>query len=301
MLTGIHILMTYKCNLECDHCFLFSSPHAQGTMTLPQIRSILSEAREIAGMEWIYFEGGEPFLFYPSLLEGIRLAREMGFKVGIVTNAYGAVSDEDAAVWLQPLANLGIAYLSISDDSFHFGDENSPAKCALTAARRLGIPTGPICIDEPVVKSMPGQGVEKGAPVIGGGAMFRGRAVEKLTAGLPLRPCSELAICPHEELQSPSRVHVDAYGHVHLCQGLSMGNMWKRPLSELVGEYDVDSHPIAGPLNKGGPALLARQYDVKIEDAYVDECHLCYIARKLLVDRFPDYLAPRQVYGLENK
>lgn len=38
MLTGIHILMTYKCNLECDHCFLYSGPSAQGAMTLPQIR-----------------------------------------------------------------------------------------------------------------------------------------------------------------------------------------------------------------------------------------------------------------------
>ena len=96
MLTGIHILLTYKCNLECDHCFLYSGPNAVGTMTLAQIRSVLAESRKISGVEWIYFEGGEPFLFYPSLLEGIRLARGMGFKVGIVTNAYGAVSDADA-------------------------------------------------------------------------------------------------------------------------------------------------------------------------------------------------------------
>ena len=29
MLTGIHKLMTYKCNLESDHCFLYSSPDAK--------------------------------------------------------------------------------------------------------------------------------------------------------------------------------------------------------------------------------------------------------------------------------
>lgn len=302
MLTGIHILLTYKCNIECDHCFAYSGPDAEGTLTLPQIREVLNESRKIGSVEWIYFEGGEPFLFYPSMLEGVRLARDMGFQVGIVTNAYGAISEEDAELWFRPLAELGVADLSISDDSFHYGrEQDSPAKRALATARRLGIPTSPICIVKPFVEAMPGHGQDKGKPVIGGGAMFRGRAVEKLTAGLPRRPWQELTKCPHEDLESPSRVHVDKYGHVHVCQGLSMGNMWQRPLSVLVSEYQAERHPICGPLSKGGPALLARQYDVEHEEEYVEECHFCYLVRRALVDRFPEYLAPRQVYGLEEK
>lgn len=268
-------------------------------MTLPQIRSVLDESRKIAGMEWIFFEGGgEPFLFYPSLLEGVRFARDMGFKVGIVTNAYGAVSEDDAYVWLQPLADLGVSFLSISDDPFHYGEENSPAKHGLKAAQKLGIPTAPIHIQKPFAEAVPGQGMEKGAPVIGGGAMFRGRAVEELTAGLPCRSSSELVQCPYEDLRSPSRVHIDCYSHVQLCQGLSMGNMRRQKLSELAVEYDVDSHPICGPLVEGGPALLAKQYNVDLDGAYIDECHLCYLVRRKLVDTFPEYLAPRQVYGL---
>lgn len=301
MLTGIHILLTYKCTLECDHCFLYSGPNAHGTMTLPQIRCVLDESRKIGSVEWIYFEGGEPFLYYPSMLEGVRLAREMGFKVGIVTNAFGAISEADADVWFRPLADLGVNHLSISDDSFHYGEGDSPAKYGLAAARRFGISTAPICIQNPRIEGNSEQGLEKGKSVIGGGAMFRGRAVEKLTAGLPRRSCHKLITCPHEDLRSPSRVHVDCYGHVHLCQGLSMGNMWQRPLSTLALEYEADSHPICAPLIKGGPALLAKQFDVDIEDEYVDECHFCYLIRRALTNRLPSYLAPRQVYGLEEK
>ncbi len=146
---------------------------------------------------------------------------------------------------------------------------------------------------------MPGQGQDKGKPVIGGGAMFRGRAVEKLSEALPRRPWRELNRCPHEDLVAPSRVHVDPHGHVHVCQGISMGNMWQHPLSALAREYNADSHPICGPLAKGGPSLLAREYDVDHEEGYVDECHFCYLVRRALVDRWPEYLAPRQVYGLE--
>ncbi|MBN1685677.1 MAG: radical SAM protein [Spirochaetales bacterium] len=302
MLKGIHLLLTYKCNFECDHCFLYSSPRAEGTMTLPEIRKVLDDACHIDGVEMIFFEGGEPFLYYPSMLEGIRIARDMGFDVGIVTNAYGAISADDAQVWLRPLAELGIANLSISDDSFHYGDdEDNSAKRASKAARQLGIPTSTICIQKPFAESMPGEGQDKGTPVIGGGALFKGRAVEKLTAGLPRRPWYELTQCPHEDLESPSRVHVDHYGHVHICQGLSIGNMWKRRLSRLALEYDAGSHPICGPLADGGPAQLVRQYNLEHEDEYVDECHLCFLARRALIDRFPDYLAPRQVYGLADE
>jgi hypothetical protein len=301
MLTGIHILLTYRCNLECDHCFLYASPRAKGTMTLPQIRNVLDESKKIGSVEWIYFEGGEPFLFYPTMLEGIRIARRMGFKVGIVTNAYGAISEDDAEVWLRPLAELGIADLSISDDSFHYGEEDSPAKRALAAAGKLGIPTSTICIQKPFVEATPSKVQEKGRPVIGGGAMFRGRAVDKLTMGLPGKLWRELVQCPHEDLHSPSRVHVDPYGHVHVCQGLSIGNIWQRPLTVLALEYKAGSHPICGPLAEGGPALLARQYDVEHEKEYVDECHFCYLVRRALVDKYPEYLAPKQIYALKEK
>lgn len=53
-----------------------------------------------------------------------------------------------------------------------------------------------------------------------------------------------------------------------------------------------------GPLIRGGPAALAREYAVEHDAEYADECHFCYTVRKKLVDRFPDILAPRQVYGL---
>jgi hypothetical protein len=300
MLTGIHFLLTYMCNLRCDHCFLYSGPDAKGTFTLEQVRQVLDEATKIGTITSIFFEGGEPFLFYPLMLEGIKIARSMNFKTGIVTNAYYAISEKDVELWLNPLCKLGIANLSISDDSFHFEEkEDNPAKRLLSAAKRLDIPANSICIEQPSVETSKDKGDDKGAPVISGGAKLRGRAVEKLVEGLPKRNWEELKECPYEDLKDPKRVHVDSYGNVHLCQGLSMGNMWRIPLSTMVRDYDPASHPVCRPLIKGGPALLAKEYSVRHDVAYVDECHFCYLIRLSLLDKFPQYLAPRQVYGLD--
>ena len=297
-LTGLHLLLTYMCNAECDHCFLYCSPRLRGTFTTSQIREVLDEAVKIGTIKSIYFEGGEPFLFYPLMLEGIKMARERGFKVGIVTNSYFATSKEDIELWLKPLCELGIADFRTSNDPYHFENEaDNPAILTQKTAKKLGLPAAEIHIDKPSVDEKKVQG--KGEPVIGGGTMFRGRAVEKLTAGLPQKPWDEFTSCPYEDLESPARVHLDSYGNVHLCQGLNMGNMWETPLSEMVKNYDAGSHPICGPLVKGGPALLAREYNVKHEDQYVDACHFCYLVRLELLDKFPQYLTPKQVYGIE--
>jgi hypothetical protein len=300
MLTGIHFLLSYKCDSECDHCFVYSSPRAKGTFTLNQMKRVFNELPKIGTIEWVYFEGGEPFLFYPLMYEGIRVAHDMGFKTGIVTNAYWATSESDAELWLKPLHDLGVSYISISDDAFHCEDkEASAARHALNAAEGLGMSCGSICIDRPAVEECIDKDHAKGKPIIGGGAMFRGRAVEKLVEGLPRRPWQEFTECPHEDLRDPKRVHLDAYGNIHLCQGLSMGNMWDAPLSKIVTQYDADSHPICRPLVNGGPARLAKEYDVPHEAGYVDACHMCYLVRRALIDRFPQYLAPRSVYGLQ--
>jgi hypothetical protein len=173
-----------------------------------------------------------------------------------------------------------------------------PAKHALKAAENLGIPCGAISIDRPTVGEATDEEHARGEPVIVGGAVFRGRAVEKLTEGLPHRPCGNFTECPYEDLRNPRRVHLDHYGNIHLCQGLSMGNMWQEPLAEIVRHYDAELHPICGPLVNGGPALLASEYDGQHEDEYVDACHMCYLVRRSLLDRFPQYLGPRLVYGL---
>jgi MoaA/NifB/PqqE/SkfB family radical SAM enzyme len=312
MLTGIHFILSYTCNFECDHCFLHCSPRAKGTFTLDQVTRVLDDARKMGSMEWIFYEGGEPFLFYPLLNEGVRLASERGFKVGIVTNAYGATTPADAQLWLKPLADSGLSYLSVSNDAFHYGDEaatavaaavataaDTPAAIAHAAAKALGIDTSSIAIEPPRVEEQEMDAEGKGKPVIGGGAKFRGRAVDTLTAGLPLRPWRELGECPYEDLATPSRVHVDAFGHVHLCQGISMGNLWETPLSELMANYRPDAHPICGPLLEGGPAALAGSLGVTPAEGYVDECHFCYLCRRAALDRFAPHLGPRQVYGFE--
>ncbi|UCC45402.1 MAG: radical SAM protein [Candidatus Zixiibacteriota bacterium] len=300
MLTGVHFLLTYSCNFECDHCFLHCGPHAQGTFTLDQMRQVFDEIGKIDTVNEVYFEGGESFQYYPLLVEGVRIARSQNLRIGIVTNAYWATAEPDAELWLRPLVDLGIDDLSLSDDAFHQSEDVvNTAQVARRVAERMGFPTGTICITEPAVSRSPSGGSGKGKSVVGGDVVFRGRAVDKLVEGLPRRPWREFDECPHEDLQHLSRVHVDSYGHVHLCQGLSLGNMWQRPLSMLVKDYSHESHPVCAPLIRGGPAQLAQAYDFAVDAGYVDACHLCYEVRKSLVDQFPDHLCPRQVYGLE--
>lgn len=300
MLTGIHFILTYVCNFECDHCFLYCSPKSQGTFTISQVTKVLDEAEKIGSIKWIFFEGGEPFLFFPLLNEGIKRASSKGFKVGVVTNAYGANSEEDAKLWLKPLAESGVSFLNISNDAFHYGKEpENSATIASSVAMRLDIETSPICIEPPKVLQSSSKVEGKGHPVVGGGAMFRGRAVEKLSENLPLRPWNELRECPYEDLESPSRLHVDPYGNVQVCQGISIGNMWEMPLSEIVSNYRSDSHPICSPLIRGGPAELSKELGIQPEKGYIDECHFCYLARRKVIDKFPNCLAPKQVYGLD--
>jgi MoaA/NifB/PqqE/SkfB family radical SAM enzyme len=300
MLTGIHFLLTYNCNFECDHCFLFCGPSAEGTFTIGQLKVVHEELKKLKTIKMVYYEGGEAFLYYPLLIEGIKLSSDMGCSTGVVTNSYWALSDEDAKIWLKPLLDLGVSDVSVSNDAFHHGENiENPATRVLAALKHMKMSGGDICIEKPSIDLKKTQ--EKGEPVIGGGAMFRGRAVETLiTDELPKKHWEDFTECPHEDLTDPGRVHLDSYGNVHMCQGLSMGNMWKTPLNELVKNYNANMHPICGPLVKGGPAELVRAHQVDHEEGYIDACHLCYTTRLKLIDKFPEYLAPKQVYGLSS-
>ena len=292
-LSGLHILLTYQCTYECDHCFVWGSPRQTGTLTYEQIEQILNQAKE-AGVTSIYFEGGEPFLYYAILVKAVRRAADMGFEVGIVSNAYWANSVADAEEWLRPFVGR-LADLTVSSDLFHC-DEclGERPQNALVAAKWLNIPTGMISVAQPGAdaKQTHGQIEDEGA------VMFRGRAAKMLVETVPSQPWERFDSCPHEDLREPGRVHLDPLGNLHICQGVVIGNLFEKPLKQICEEYDADAHPICGPLLEGGPAALVTEYNLPRASSYADACHLCYEARTTLRERLPQYLTPDQMYGV---
>lgn len=291
-LSGLHILLTYQCIYECEHCFLWGSPRQTGTLTLEQVEEILRQAED-NDVESIYFEGGEPFLYYAILARGVRLAAEMGFSVGIVSNAYWANSVADAMENLQPFAGR-VNELSVSNDKYHCGEcLGEEPQNAMVAAKWLNIPTGMISIAQPEGSAPDIHGQIKDE----GQVMFRGRATQ-LASRAEQHPWEGFTRCPHEDLREPGRVHVDPLGYLHICQGVVIGNLFEKPLKQICYEYDADAHPICGPLLRGGPASLVTEYDLPHASSYADACHLCYEARKILRTRFPELLVPDQMYGV---
>jgi MoaA/NifB/PqqE/SkfB family radical SAM enzyme len=286
-LNGLHLLLTYQCILECDHCFVWGGPGQNGTFTLEQIDEVLRQARDLGSVEWIYYEGGEPFLYYATLLAGVRAAHAKSFRVGIVSNAYWATSLPDARAALQPFIGL-IEDLTVSSDCYHWDTKLShQSQIAQAAAGELGIPFGMIQVAPAGEVATDDEGT----------LMFRGRATHKLAPLVKGHPWELLTRCPYEDLRDPGRVHVDPLGNLHLCQGLVLGNLFTTPLRQIVAEYQSEAHPIAGPLLEGGPAALLQRYELPLEGVYADACHLCYTARQALRKQFPDILKPDQMYG----
>jgi hypothetical protein len=239
-------------------------------------------------------------MYYPVLAAGIAKASAMDFKVGIVTNAYWALEEEDAVEWLRPFASH-IQKLSVSSDLFHYSEAQSrQARNAGSAAEALRIPVGTISIARPENHNAV---AEEGQIKSGeSGVMYRGRAAKVLASRAPQHGWETFTTCPYEHFREQSRVHVDPYGNLHICQGISMGNMltdfqdYPNPLQEICARYDPDSHPIAGPLLAGGPVELVRRYEVEHGSQYADACHLCYETRSMLRPRFPKILGPDQMY-----
>lgn len=292
-ITGLHLLLTYECNLRCDHCFVWGGPGQTGVMKFRTLQEILAQAGRMGTVEWIYFEGGEPFLHYGMLLTGAQLAAAEGFRVGIVSNAFWATSREQALVRLRPLAGI-VQDLSISADAYHGGEvSDALARNALVAAEELRIPVDVIRIAPPGL----GEAADGQIPPGESAVVYRGRAAVKLAPLVEHSPWRQFTACPHEDLREPGRVHLDPFGHVHVCQGISLGNFLERPLKEIFEEIDPASHPITGPLLRGGPAELARIYELPCSAGYADACHLCYSVRCALRQRFPAELAPGQMYG----
>jgi MoaA/NifB/PqqE/SkfB family radical SAM enzyme len=296
-LRGIHFLLTYRCDLECDHCFVWGSPKAKGVFTLKQIRNILTEAKKLGTVNYVSIEGGEPFLYYPIMIKTVEEAVNLGFRVEILSNCYWATCPEDAVEWLLPIAEAGNVGLSLSSDFYHGENWETPeVKNAVEAANSLNMKAGILAVRYSNSEVSCPNNIE-GAKVDLCELMYKGRAFSELTKKATKKPWREFTKCPYENFPKQERVHIDPLGYVHVCQGISIGNAWQKPLSKIIDEYNPFENPILEPLVRGGPVALVEKFSLSHDEAYADACHLCSAARLILRSKYPDVLVPDQMYG----
>ena len=120
----VGLLYTRTCPLQCGHCIIESSPRATGKMqpavAESYIRTIVQYADEVC------FTGGEPLLYYNEVVELIRMARQLGLRVSLVSGAGWVRTDKAhiARERVRGLAEAGLNKICISWDQYH--EEFSP-------------------------------------------------------------------------------------------------------------------------------------------------------------------------------
>ena len=98
----VGLLLTFRCNAECRHCFFESGPHREEVMNPDLGIQAIDEAAKL-GAEWISFTGGEPFLEQDLLENLIEYANELNLNTEVVSNGFWAETPEKAESALVPL------------------------------------------------------------------------------------------------------------------------------------------------------------------------------------------------------
>jgi radical S-adenosyl methionine domain-containing protein 2 len=99
--------ITARCNYQCKFCF--SQKLDEELTSIDTVKEILQYLRK-TGMEKINFVGGEPML-HPLISEMVKLAKEMGFTVSIVSN--GSCLNREIIQKLEP----SVDWIGLSIDS----------------------------------------------------------------------------------------------------------------------------------------------------------------------------------------
>lgn len=80
----MHLHVTRRCNLTCQHCYSASSPQATETLDAGVTIKALGVLRR-EGYDTIALSGGEPFL-HPDLPAIAAAGKDMGFRISVISN-----------------------------------------------------------------------------------------------------------------------------------------------------------------------------------------------------------------------
>jgi hypothetical protein len=299
-------------------------------MSLPTLRQALEavaswpfgSAQDRTHRPQIHLTGGEPFLHFSLLLEGTRLAAELGIACYVETSASWCRDQDEAMERFVALREAGLQAVLVSCSPFH-AERIPPARtlCAIRAALTVFGPQRTIVYLPHFLEIVQQFGVERPTPLSryeeafgregarrilwdGYGIISGGRAGYRLGHLTPHHPTTAFAgaNCAEELLYAPHS-HFDLYGNFipSFCGGLTVGD-WHN-LGQLLTDFQTGRYPpLIKILVEGGPyrlfELAQADYDYQpLPEGYTGKCHLCVDVRRHLskTDEFAE-LHPQQFY-----
>jgi MoaA/NifB/PqqE/SkfB family radical SAM enzyme len=309
------LLLTYKCNAECEFCYYNCSPKQGGLMPAEMAISCWRSLRELADDAKIHITGGEPFLYWDRLVEILQEANEsdLGPVDMVETNGYWATDEKIIKDRLKTLDRLGMNRLKISCDPFHqeYVDVEAVRRLARIAKELLGDTRVLVRWEKYLVNPVAMKGISdtererryadalKDYP-----CRFTGRAGGRI-AELVARDTVEQISKLNGSTSSPSRaksrdcrdaflgakgVHIDPFGNVFsgTCSGIIVGNITKSNLNEIWKKWQPDNDKVIERLFQAGPAGLldeAVKAGYKPSEKYAGKCHLCTNIRQFFFSK----------------
>lgn len=112
------VMPTRACPSACRHCGSFSSPHARDKLDLKVMSKAIRQAKDL-GFGLIAFTGGEATLEWENLLQCLNLAKSLGLRTRLVTNAHWAHSLDSARRVINELKSNGLDEINYSTGDEH--------------------------------------------------------------------------------------------------------------------------------------------------------------------------------------
>ena len=310
------LLLTYKCNCECEFCYYNCSPRQGGLMSVDTAIGAWKSLKILAGDEGrIHITGGEPFLYWERLEEILERAKieKLGEADMVETNGFWASDEKLMERRLKKLRELGIRRLKISCDPFHqeYVDIELVRRLAAAAKQILGAESVLVRWEDYLVKPVEMVNITNEircenyvSAIREYPCRFTGRAGGKLAELVANKSVKGLASfnCKSSFLGAKG-VHIDPYGNVFsgTCSGIVLGNVNDKPFEEIWRGFHPSQNELINILFEQGPAGLLERYPQTAglkAKVYAGKCHLCTSVRGFLFEQSieKETIAPVECY-----
>jgi hypothetical protein len=305
----VGIILTYRCHSGCKHCLYNCGPGWEKEPMSPEaLRQALEALAAWPESPQVHLTGGEPFLYFPLLVEAARLANELGIVSYVETSASWCLDRTQAVERFTELRHAGSQAVLISCSPFH-AEHIPPVRTirAVHAALEVFGSDGVILYlpdflaviqrfdlerPTPISRYVQEFGVEGARRILwqGYGIISGGRSGYQLGHLVSRRPAATFASanCAVDILHA-HHSHLDLYGNYisGFCGGLTAGD-W-HDLPGLKANFQAGHYPplIEVLVQKGPYGLCQLAEDhfgySQLEHGYSGKCHLCVDVRRHLM------------------